>query len=117
MTQRPASDKSVLSEQNHFSEEILNAALRIKTEWGENFRKPIDERILREFPHLSRDEIAELDKIAGRAEQFIYKLAERELYGEISETDIIGKARIEIPWIDDANLFRLKNIGMFYARK
>ena len=104
-------------EKGKFSDELLNIALELKTEWGENFRKPIDERILHKFPALTAAEIAELDKIAGKAESFIYQLAEQELDGEILESDIIVKARLKFPWITDANLFRLKNIGMYYARK
>ncbi len=104
-------------DENGFSAELLNVALEIKTEWGENFRQPIDERLLRKFPAIEPSEIAQLDKIAGETESFICKLAERELDGEITETDIIIEARREIPWINDANLFRLKNIAMYWARK
>lgn len=100
-----------------FSAELLNLALELKTEWGENFKKPIDERILNKFPALTADEINELDKIAGEAESLIYNLAEQELDSEILESDIISQARLKFPWINDGNLFRLKNIGMFYARK
>lgn len=100
-----------------FSAEMLNIALELKTEWGENFCKPIDERILHKFSSLTSAEINELDKIAGETESFIYYLAEQELDGKISESDIVVKVRLEFPWINDANLFRLKNIGMFYARR
>ncbi len=100
-----------------FSAELLNLALELKTEWGENFQQPINERMLDKFPALTTDEIKELDKIAGEAESFIYTLAEQELDGKILESDIVSQARFKFPWINDNNLFRLKNIGMFYARK
>ena len=106
-----------MQNENGFSAELLNVALEIKTEWGENFRQPIDERLLRRFPALERSEIAQLDKIAGETESFICNLAERELDGRITETDIIIEARRKIPWINDENLFRLKNIAMYWARK
>ncbi|HMS39639.1 MAG TPA: hypothetical protein PKE69_05390 [Pyrinomonadaceae bacterium] len=100
-----------------FPADLLNLTLELKTEWGENFCKPIDERILHKFPALTSAEINELDKIAGETESFIYHLAEQELDGKISEWDIVVKVRLEFPWINDTNLFRLKNIGMFYARR
>ncbi len=106
-----------IQDESGFSAELLNAALEIKTEWGENFRQPIDERLLRKFPVLTPAEIARLDKIAGETESFICNLAERELDGKITETDIIIEARRKIPWINEANLFRLKNIAMYWARK
>lgn len=100
-----------------FSDGLLNIALELKTAWGENFNQPIDERILHKCPTLTSAEINELDKIAAAAESFIYNLAEQELEGEISESEITVKARLEFYWINNANLFRLKNVGMYYARK
>ncbi len=110
-------NKPVIKENGKFSDELLNAALEIKTEWGENFRKPIAERILRKFPDLTTAEIRELDRIAGEAESFIYQLAELELDGKILERDISKNARQNFPWLNDVNLSRLKNIGMYYARR
>ena len=109
--------KSKTDDANRFSAELLNLALEFKTEWGENFKQPIDERILRKFPALTTAEIKELDKIADEADSFICDLAEQELDGKILESDIISQTRLRFPWINDGNLFRLKNIGMFYARK
>ena len=39
------------------------------------------------------------------------------LRGEISEGDIVLLARREFAWIEDSNIYRLKGIAMFYARK
>ncbi len=100
-----------------YSDELLNDALELVTEWGENFGKPIDERILRAHPGLSPADIAELTKRAREAEYYIYKLAEQELDGIITESDIIPEAKKKFAWLDGSNAGRLKNIGMFYARK
>lgn len=100
-----------------FSAQLLNAALELTTEWGENYGKPIDERILAKYPDLTPNEIATLTKISGEAEYFIYSLAERELAGEISETEIPQLAVKEHPWLNAQNTARLTGIGMFYARK
>lgn len=102
---------------DHYSDRLRNMALELTTEWGENFRKPIDERILRIYPELKGDEIAELTTHSREAEYYIYELAEQELAGKITEQDIVPKARERFAWLDQANALRLKNIGMFYARK
>ena len=96
---------------------MMNLALALATEWGENFRKPIDERMKAEYPDLDRVEIARLKKIADEAESYILALADRELAGEIDENDIVPMAREKHPWIDDQQLYRIKNIGMYWARK
>lgn len=97
--------------------ELLNLALELTTEWGENYGKPIDERILLTYPELSAEEIHGLTARSREAEHFIYGLAEQELAGEIGEHDIVPLALQRFPWLDASNAGRLKNIGMFYARK
>ncbi len=100
-----------------FSAQLLNTALELTTEWGENYGKPINERILAKHPDLTPDDISSLTKISREAEYFIYSLAECELAGEISESDIPVLAVNEHPWLNSQNTARLTGIGMFYARK
>ena len=100
-----------------YTEDVLNTALELATEWGENYKKPIDGRMLEKYPDLSGEDLERLKEIAEVAESFIYALGERELDGQISEADILVLARRKYPWINDRNLYGLKNIGMFYARK
>ncbi|CAN5359307.1 hypothetical protein BH10ACI3_BH10ACI3_23660 [soil metagenome] len=100
-----------------FSAGLLNYALKLVTEWGENYGKPINERIRSLFPELSDGEIAELTKRSREAESYIYDLAAQELDGKIDEHDIIPLARAKFDWLDGENSSRLKNIGMYYARK
>ncbi|MBL8124979.1 MAG: hypothetical protein KIT61_13665 [Pyrinomonadaceae bacterium] len=100
-----------------FPAEMMNHALAFATEWGENFRKPIDERMLRIYPNLSAGRIARLKKLADEAESYILRLAEDELAGNISESDIVPMARERYPWVDERQLYRIKNIGMYWARK
>lgn len=100
-----------------FSDELLNYALKLTTEWGENYGKPINDRILRLFPELSDDEISSLTKISREAEYYIYDLAAQELDGKIHENDIVPLAREKFAWLDRENAARLANIGMYYARK
>ena len=100
-----------------FTDELLNTALELATEWGENFRKPIHERIRLKYPDLSDTEIDELISIADRTESRIYALAEDEMAGKLSEYEIVPDAIREFPWLNAQNASRLKNIGMYYARR
>ena len=100
-----------------FSDELLNYALKLTTEWGENYGKPINERIMGLFPELSDDEIAELTKLSREAEYYIYDLAAQELDGKIREDQIVPLAREKFEWLDRDNAARLANIGMYYARR
>lgn len=100
-----------------FTDELLNYALKLTTEWGENYGKPINERIVSRFPELSDDEIADLTKLSREAEYYIYSLAEDELEGKIRENQIVPLAREKFAWLDASNAARLAGIGMFYARR
>jgi hypothetical protein len=103
-------------EPDHESE-LLNKALELATEWGENFRKPIHDRIRVFYPELDDPEIDRLTTIAREAESYIYHLGERELAAEIREADIPNLAREKYPWLNKNNVSRLSGIAMFYARK
>lgn len=100
-----------------FPLEMMNQALAFATEWGENFRQPIDDRMLQIYPDLSTDQIARLKKLADEAESCILALAEDELAGKIEESDIVPLARSRFPWLNENQLYRIKNIGMYWARK
>lgn len=100
-----------------FDDELLNKALELVTEWGENFRKPIHDRIRRTYPGLSDAEIEELTTIAHNAESRIYALAEDEMAGKMSEHEIVPVSQREFIWLNETNATRLKNIGMYYARR
>ncbi|MBP6004798.1 MAG: hypothetical protein KA746_15310 [Pyrinomonadaceae bacterium] len=113
----PAQPNAPLGRSDIFSDKLLNTALELTTEWGENFCKPIHERIRRTYPTLTDAEIDELTKLSREAESYIYRLAEQELAGSFSEDQIVPEARRKFNWLSLDNASRLKNIGMFYARK
>ncbi|HMT07146.1 MAG TPA: hypothetical protein PKA82_04010 [Pyrinomonadaceae bacterium] len=102
---------------SNFADDILNLALELATEWGENFRKPIHDRLRVSHPNLTDAEIDELSTIVRHAESRIYALAEDELAGKIAEGDITSAAIRDFSWLSPTNAGRLKNIGMYYARR
>ncbi len=99
------------------SDEVLNDALELTTEWGENFRKPIFERLKKKYPEISAELAEKIQKYCQKAESFMYALGEKELNGEISESDMVFLAQRQYPWVRAKHWYRLKNIAMFYARK
>ncbi len=104
------------NEQNQESE-LLNKALELATEWGENFRKPIHDRIRSFYPTISDEEIDRLTTCSNAAESYIYALGERELEGEIHEADLVRLAIEKYPWLNKHNVNRLTGIAMYYARR
>lgn len=100
-----------------FADDLLDLALMLATEWGENFRKPIDDRIRTTHPDLTDADIKLLTAIVKQAEYYIYSLADDQLAGVITESEIISRARDRFRWLGAGNASRLKNIGMYYARK
>lgn len=98
-------------------DEQLNAAFEFVTEWGENFRKPITERMQQGFPLLTEKEIADAEALAKEAEYFIYSLGEKERDGEIAESQIVTLALEKYPWLERRHAQRLSNISMYYARR
>jgi hypothetical protein len=100
-----------------YDSKIFNAALELATEWGENFGKPIADRLRERFSDLSDDEILVITDLVRKAEYRIYEFASMEESGRISESDITRIAAEEFPWMDSSHIGRLKNIGMYYARR
>ncbi|MDM7922578.1 MAG: hypothetical protein QUS14_09795 [Pyrinomonadaceae bacterium] len=96
---------------------VLNTAFELATEWGENFRKPIGDRLSARFPDAGRLDFEKIEQTVREAEYFIYSLGERELAGEITESDITRLAVERFPWLKPDNAARLKNIAMYYARR
>jgi len=100
-----------------FPIQMMNHALALATEWGENFRKPINDRMRLKYPELTDEQITRLKKLADDAESCILSLADDELAGKITESHIVPTAREKYPWVDEHQLYRIKNYGMYWARK
>ncbi|MFZ1699743.1 MAG: hypothetical protein WBO10_01445 [Pyrinomonadaceae bacterium] len=106
-----------ISLDHDFADDLLDLALKLATEWGDNFRKPIDDRVRETHPDLTDADMERLTAIVKQAESYIYSLAEDQLAGTIAESEIISTARDRFPWLGTDNASRLKNIGMYYAHR
>lgn len=95
--------------------EIINYALSLATEWGDNFQKSILSRMLEKYPELSKQTIEMLESYVKQIEADIYELAQQFIDGKLNESEIITKSIIKYPWLSSANASRLAGIGKYYA--
>lgn len=99
------------------NDDLRNQALDFCLEWGEMFNKPTQERMMARHPQLTREEADDLDRLAREVRSYVYGLCEQELEGKISEGDIFFEAQRKYPWLSARNINRMKNVGMYYARR
>lgn len=96
--------------------DLRNQALDLCLEWGEHFNKPTQERMMSRFG-ISPAEADELDRLAREVRSFVYGLCEQELAGDIQVADIHFQTLRKYPWVNAQNFARMKNVGMYYARR
>lgn len=97
--------------------DLDNEALDLCLEWGEMFEKPTQERMMQRHPELTPAKADELDRLAREVRSFVYNLCEQELDGKIAESDLHFTTKRQYPWVNAANFNRMKNVGMYYARR
>lgn len=94
---------------------ILNFALKLSMEFGENFLQPINKRLNKKFPDLQE---IELDNYNQTTKE-INKIANEYVYLN-SECDFLDFKKYllnEFSWISDINLNRLFNQSKYFAIK
>ena len=61
--------------------QVLNDGLRLAMEWGEYFLRPIQERLSKLYPELSKEQLDEYETICRAAMEYgisqMYELAEK----------------------------------------
>ena len=101
----------------NFDAEILNVALALSLEWGENWLAPINARIMAIYPTLSAEDAQKLDLWCKEVSNFAYALVEKDypqnIAGEVG--DAMQRVAHKYPQIEADNLARLYNQGMYYA--
>lgn len=101
-------------------ETYLNYALHLAQEWGKDWLQPIQDRLHRTCPHLSREELNHYNVIVQAAMNcgydLVYELAEQDRM-KISKDEWQRNLLEQYPWIDKKNVDRLFSTGMYYAMK
>jgi hypothetical protein len=98
-------------------DDILNYALELHLEWGENFGKPIHDRMKQKYPHLWPQEIDQLDSLAKAIKYDSFRLFEQERDKEILEYEVQRRIKEQFPGISQDNINSLTVQGMYYARR
>ena len=104
--------------------EILNASLALAMEFGPNLNKPINSRLKKVFPELSRRERNGYNKICqdivsfGRDYMFdhFYNMKTEKDF-ELMKVKFTEDIRLRNNWINEENIRMLFNQACYYASK
>ncbi|MBI5652191.1 MAG: hypothetical protein HZC40_17380 [Chloroflexi bacterium] len=97
---------------------IANTALDLSLEWGPNFGKPIQDRLLKKFPTITRARADELDQFCKEVKKFAFDLYyDQVMPGKMRQDAAQAKIKQRYPFLNRANLSRLDTQGMYYAHK
>jgi len=97
--------------------QILNTALDMALEWGENFHKPIQERLQQAYPHLSQAEADAFDSLCREIIQFAFQQVERAYVNEITGEEATTNITSRYPLLSAESLARMWSQGQYYAWK
>jgi hypothetical protein len=101
---------------------ILNVGLHLAMEFGENWLRPIQQRLAVAFGTLTPDELDTYDRICRQTMAFgeqQVRLRWKEAAGNETEAYRLFKIAVldQYPWVTDGNLSRLFTQGCYYAYK
>lgn len=96
-------------------DEIFNHAIELSLEWGENFMKPINERLRAQYPHLSDEEAGHYDALCGGLKNYAFSQIEQAYTKQISWPQAKQNVDEKYPGLSDENWQRLCTQGQYYA--
>jgi hypothetical protein len=104
------------------NDDILNTGLHLAMEWGEDWLKPIQTRLSKQYPELSLQQMDEYDAVCRKAMHFghnlIYELhSTQSLSVSSTQSQFEMEMKKAYPWVSGENLGRLFSQGMYYAMK
>lgn len=97
--------------------DILNVAMNLSLEWGENWLRPVDERLKAIFKSINDDEAKRIDIFIREAREDIFKMVEQHYLKELSEEQLKLNLKEKYSFLNDDNYKRLLSQGMYYAWK
>lgn len=106
---------------------ILNKGLEFALEFGPNWLQPLQSRLSDKFPALTPDQLDKFDSICRKTRddgnRYLFQILETTAQEKkkIRMQDLTAKLNSLLldscPWIDEENLKRILNQGMYYAWK
>jgi hypothetical protein len=108
-------------------EVIFNMGVKMASEFGENFMKPIQDRLMLQFAFLSRDHVDFYNQICiearDEAHNFVYNQMEKLAAKRETISKTWSYAQFEVhmkakyPLMNEANLQHLYSQGCYYCWK
>lgn len=102
------------------NEKVLNLGLKLAMEWGEDWLKPIQERLRAIDPNLTDTQLDDYNSICQDAMKFghakMYALAEKAGSG-VDRDAFFRVFKDRYPWASDENMAHCFSQGMYYAWK
>lgn len=99
---------------------LLNYSLELAQEWGDQWLKPIQDRLRKAYPSLSQSELDRFNSEAQAAmnygHQLVYSMVEKN-GRDISESLWRETYLARYSWVDEKNLRHLFSTGQYYAWK
>ncbi len=107
--------------------DIFNIALKMASEFGEDFLQPIQARLAILFPDMMNEQLDLYNKKSGKARDEAYKFVYHQMSDLAAKSETISKswsfAQFEVhmkakyPLINEENLSHLYSQGCYFAYK
>jgi hypothetical protein len=95
--------------------QVLKTAMDMALEWGENFHKPIQQRLRTLYPALSQAEADTFDSLCREIRDYAFTQIERAYVNEITGAEATANITARYPLLHADTLARLWSQGQYYA--
>lgn len=99
------------------SHELVNAAMKLSLEWGADFGKPIQARLMKMFPEVTQAQADELEELCKQIKRFSFDLYFQVPAGKMTDSGVQAKIREHYPFLSHEVVQRISVQGMYYAHK
>ena len=97
--------------------EVINAAMDLSLEWGANYGKPIQERLLKLYPNLTQAQADEMESLCKEIKRFSFDLYFLVPEGKMTDAGVQAKIHERYPFLNSKIIQRISTQGMYYAHK
>jgi hypothetical protein len=97
---------------------LLNHAMELSLEWGKEFEKPLNNKIMKAVPYLSGNDIDEIADYVIKVKDDVIWHVYHDHYDYKSESftiDVEAITKEKYTWINISNLRSLHSQGRYYA--
>ena len=98
-------------------DDILNKAMDLCLEFGENWRKPVDVRLQKLYPDISQDKAKEIDVFIRKTRDEIHEMIEQFYLSKMPNEEMKKRMKDKFPFLNNKNLGHLHSQGIYYAWK